>query len=97
MNKEQKNKIDSNAKKLLEEAKIQNKLDPEELKEGEYIVCPGCGEKMPKTISTCVTCGVKLKNSSYTPISDKKAAKIRWIVGIVSLIAFFIIWFFVLD
>lgn len=78
--------------------------DPE-LTAGEYkpvegepatIKCPHCGEEMPTTIDTCVSCGHYLKEGqkkdTYTPINENKAKKIRWIVGAICIVAF-IIWY----
>lgn len=66
-------------------------------KEGEppTIKCPHCGEEMPTTIDTCVCCGHYLKENQkhdYVPMDEKRAKKIRWIVGAVAIIAF-IIWY----
>lgn len=70
-------------------------------KEGEppTIKCPHCGEEMPTTIDTCVCCGHYLKENEkkrYKPMDEKKAKKIRWIIGAVCIIAF-IIWFIIVK
>ena len=62
--------------------------------EGEppTIKCPNCGEEMPTTIDTCVSCGHYLKadKKGYTPMDEDKAKKIRWIIGVICIIAFII-------
>lgn len=60
--------------------------------EGEplTIKCPNCGEEMPTTIDTCVNCGHYLKQNEkrYVPMDEKKMKKIRWVIGVICIVAF---------
>lgn len=70
---------------------------PKDLK---IIKCPKCGEEMPSTISTCVNCGYRLNNDdgpSYTPLSNEKIKKVRFIIGTVCIVVFLILYFVVLK
>lgn len=70
---------------------------PNDLK---VIKCPKCGEEMPSTVSTCVNCGCYLKEDekpSYTPMSTDKIKNIRFIVGVVCIVAFIVLYVFVLK
>ncbi len=66
--------------------------------EGEppTIKCPNCGEEMPTTIDTCVNCGHYLKKDEkrYVPMDEKKMKKIRWIIGVICVLAFVIFMIF---
>jgi len=60
--------------------------------------CPYCDEPLGEDREFCHKCGKFLKKegkSSYTPMSEKQATKIRVIIGIVAVIIFAVIYFVV--
>ena len=64
-----------------------------EIPEVEYR-CPHCNEVLGEDKSFCHKCGKYLGNvNSYKPVSEKKANKIRWIIGIAAVIGFLILYF----
>ena len=68
-----------------------------EIPELEYR-CPHCNEVLGEDRSFCHKCGKYLGKENgqrYAPIPEKKASKIRWIVGIAAVIIFLIIFFIV--
>ena len=72
----------------------QENIDLPEIKQK----CPYCQSDIEDDAEFCGKCGKFIRKehrSSYTPMDEKKASKIRLIVGAVAVVIFLIIYFVV--
>jgi len=65
---------------------------------GKVRRCRYCGEILQEGSEYCDNCGRRVSgdDKGYAPVSDRKAAIIRWIVGAV-LVAVFLVLYFTLK